>query len=1053
MASIAFAVRLCTASMVLVGSVAFPARVTAQESATTDRAALAAMYDATGGPAWTHSTRWKTPAPLGEWHGVTTDAEGRVTGLHLPDNGLAGRLPARLGRLGRLRVLSLRGNELTGPVPPWLGRLPRLRSIDIGSNALTGPIPAALERLGSLEYLSLGENELTGLVPAWLGSLVELRLLDLGENELTGTIPSSLERLRDLERLSLGGNRLTGPIPTWLGRLPDLRALDLGGNGLTGPIPAGLGDLTHLEWLDLDRNELVGAIPDTLKYLGELEHLSLGGNDLVGPFPTWLGDLRRLAWLDLDGNALFGSLPGGLRHLTALEHLSLRGNELHGPAPPWLGELVNLRVLDLGGNALSGTLPPMFGHLPHLAALHVDGTSLVGPLPQELTRPPKLSLVAFHDSALCAPSDVVFQDWLATLQEWSGAACSPWQLPNGTETPAVAAAGDRVPVHVTDLFRTWLEGRYRVPAGGDGATGRPGVSGDDVPSGRADRSAVPSAPRARANPDSGHPMAGSAIDATLGPRSDRAALVALYDATGGPSWRKSTNWKTGKPLGEWHGVSTNAAGRVRRLSLKNNRLTGRIPPALGRLTSLRELNLRWNTLTGRIPSALGRLTNLEWLLLDGNTLTGGIPPALGRLTNLEWLWLAGNLLTGGIPPALSRLTNLESLDLLGNTLTGGIPQDLGRLTNLEDLRLGHNTLTGRIPRELGRLTNLESLDLGGNPLTGRIPPELGRLTNLRTLFLYDTLLTGRIPPDLGRLTNLEWLWLGSWGLTGALPAGLRRAPLEDLALLGSQTCAPTSWREWVKTIDFHGALCGARSDVTIDVLVVYTPAVSRLLGDADAVAVSIDLLIAATNTAFKASGVRPRVALVGRSEVLYTETGNSRVDLERLADSSDGHMDRVHAIRRRTGADIVHLLVAESDWGGRAQVGGDFGVSVAGADPALFVHELGHNMGLDHDHYELELRDLRSFSPGHGYVNQRAFEAGSPASSHWVTIMAYADQCDDAGLTCITVLRFSNPRQRLRGDRLGVPFRSSYPRGVTGPSDAVAWLNRAGPAVAARRNR
>ena len=37
---------------------------------------------------------------------------------------------------------------------------------------------------------------------------------------------------------------------------------------------------------------------------------------------------------------------------------------------------------------------------------------------------------------------------------------------------------------------------------------------------------------------------------------DRAALVALYDATGGAQWTFSLNWKTTEPLGTWDGVTT-----------------------------------------------------------------------------------------------------------------------------------------------------------------------------------------------------------------------------------------------------------------------------------------------------------------------------------------------------------------------------------------------------------------------------------------------------------------------------------------------------------------
>lgn len=94
--------------------------------------------------------------------------------------------------------------------------------------------------------------------------------------------------------------------------------------------------------------------------------------------------------------------------------------------------------------------------------------------------------------------------------------------------------------------------------------------------------------------------------------SDRAALVALYDATGGANWNDNTNWKTDAPLSEWHGVIPNrTTGRVGSLSLVRNNLTGEIPGELGNLTALGgSLSLFGNNLTGEIPGELGNLTNL-----------------------------------------------------------------------------------------------------------------------------------------------------------------------------------------------------------------------------------------------------------------------------------------------------------------------------------------------------------------------------------------------------------------------------------------------------------
>ena len=136
---------------------------------------------------------------------------------------------------------------------------------------------------------------------------------------------------------------------------------------------------------------------------------------------------------------------------------------------------------------------------------------------------------------------------------------------------------------------------------------------------------------------------------------DRAALLALYEATDGPNWTDSSNWGSDAPLADWHGVRTDGHGRVTGLTLERNNLTGTLPAALGHLDALTVLALGGNRLTGPVPAALGALANLAILTLGDNGLTGPLPAALGNLPGLRVARFAGNAVIGCVPHGLRDL--------------------------------------------------------------------------------------------------------------------------------------------------------------------------------------------------------------------------------------------------------------------------------------------------------------------------------------------------------------------------------------------------------------
>ncbi|MXW17565.1 MAG: hypothetical protein F4Z83_08500, partial [Gemmatimonadetes bacterium] len=305
------------------------------------------------------------------------------------------------------------------------------------------------------------------------------------------------------------------------------------------------------------------------------------------------------------------------------------------------------------------------------------------------------------------------------------------------------------------------------------------------------------------------------IEPQPGEDSERAALVALYEATEGPGWRFRGNWLSDEPVWRWHGVTVDDSLRVVQLrlsdnalrgsipaelanltalevlSVRGNRLSGTIPPQLGDLSALTLLDLGDNRLSGTIPAELGNLTNLVHLDVAQNRLTGAIPASLGRLTALKFLNFIQNDLTGPIPAGLGNLRELTELLLAANELTGPIPAELGNLAGLAEMQLQVNHLTGPIPAELGNMTNLRGLDLGYNDLTGPIPGELGALDSLRLMRLTVNRLTGPIPAELGNLPNLSHMILSGNRLTGPIPAELGNLPnLTTMYLDGNRLIGP-----------------------------------------------------------------------------------------------------------------------------------------------------------------------------------------------------------------------------------------------------------------------
>ena len=573
-----------------------------------DRDALVAIYNATDGPNWRRNTNWLSDAPVGEWHGVDTDAGGRVVRLTLSTNRLMGRVPPVIGELSELRHLAIAGNQLTGAVPPELASATKLDSLFLTNNQLTGVIPGSFLQLG-LSAFGFHDND--GLcVPVnpafteWVGGIPQLNGPDCAEED-TRVLELLYESTNGGGWTNSGSWLSEEPLGDWFGVDTDsigrVTALSLAENGLSGTLPDSLGGLSALRHLDIAGNALEGRLPRSLLDIA-LENFVYTDTQLCAPtdrgFLQWLGRIavhegsgitcpptqreiltmfyeatngdrwhENRNWVsDLPIEQWYGVTTDNDGQVFAL---GLGSNGLQGPIPPELGLLSSLRFLHLGGNwALAGPLPEEFFELTSLRGLFLYNVGLGGPIPAEIARLTSLQVLDLRATGLGGP------------------------IP-----PEIG--------ELTNLTRLILDFNDLI---------------GEIP------------------PELGNLT--KLEDLGLGYNELSGGIPAeLGDLT------------------ELNGLYLDASG-----------LTGTIPATLGNLTKLDALQLQDNELTGPIPPTLGNMTSLTEISLYGNDLSGPLPD-IGALTELEQLWVGDNpKLSGPLPASLAGLGKLSDFKAGGTDL-------------------------------------------------------------------------------------------------------------------------------------------------------------------------------------------------------------------------------------------------------------------------------------------------------------------------------------------------------------------------------------------------
>ena len=806
------------------------------EYALSDRQVLDSLYRVTGGENWTDTTNWLSDEPLSEWAGVETNEAGKVVGLSLGGNNLAGSIPPVVGELGDLVTLDLSRNALTGRIPPQVRQLGQLRDLLLYENALEGRLPEELGYMAGLRYLHIGSNELTGVVPRSFNDLALDTLYAAGSgvcvppsmnswfagigqtDEADRCIASIAIEIVDQPSLnfyaigetatlsasfvSAEGDSTKAVTATWSSGNTAVASVDArgrvtargdGSTEVTATFDSTTASITVEVALPQSDRDVLEILYDRTRGDGWADGTNWLSDE---PLSEWGGveidDNGRVVALSLSGNNLRGRIHSSIGELDQLRTLDLGRNWISGSIPAEVGDLSLLRELVLSVNGLDGELPVELGHLDSLRTLNVGATSLSGLIPGSFA---SLDLESFlvNGTELCLPPSL--SAWLDSIHQTDDPPECASQVSVAPSSVTLGAIGDTVRLEATVVGAdgavvqspalTWTSGDTRVA--------------------RIDTAGMVTARYAgvttiTATYDS--LTAGSVDVAVKPPGSDRVALRAFYRATGGDDWSDNTNWLSDEPLEEWHGVGVDGDGRVHDLSLRDNNLTGQIPGAIGLLDGLFILELGYNPLTGPIPSAIGRLQGLRDLSLRDTGLSGSVPREMGGMTGLEYMDVSNTALSGPLPQTFAdltvarfyhsgtglcvprslaewyaRLSSADPLPCIPETADRDVLVSLYNETGGPEWRGQRNWLSERsLNTWEGIVTDEEGyvteVFIPWNNLTDSIPPDLGSLARLEVLALYGNELTGRIPPELGKLSRVRDLSLSGNKLEGPIPPEL-----------------------------------------------------------------------------------------------------------------------------------------------------------------------------------------------------------------------------------------------------------------------------------------
>ncbi|CAL0308393.1 unnamed protein product [Lupinus luteus] len=197
------------------------------------------------------------------------------------------------------------------------------------------------------------------------------------------------------------------------------------------------------------------------------------------------------------------------------------------------------------------------------------------------------------------------------------------------------------------------------------------------------------------------------------------------------------------------------------VSLRDNKLTGVVPPSLIDLPSLTTVNLTNNRLQGPLPKFKKGVRVDNDIVRGGNRFcTNDVDKPCSPLVNallavvepfgypftLADSWKGNDPCAKGNDEWLGIVcsgnpSNISMINFQNRGLSGNISPKFASFTSVTKLLLANNNLTGTIPTELASMPALKELDVSNNQLHGQIPS-----------FRQEVVLKTSGNPDIGNNT-------------------------------------------------------------------------------------------------------------------------------------------------------------------------------------------------------------------------------------------------------------------------------------------------------------